>query len=513
VCELGASRVVLCDTMATCKDGGWQVSAPDPTDPACAPSPGSCPSGLADVPVDQSCTPPNIHCDFTDGRCECAQNAPVPGWPAAWKCASVRESFGTWTAKCPMSRPRLGTRCNVPGTSCDYGLCEVHGGNRQKCVPLTDGFAALHYGRWIDQPVDCACPATAPPPNAPCTRGLLACEYGSSPVSACDTIATCIPSSATSVMPNTTGESTWNVFVPDGSPPCATAPADRCPAPGQPIQGMACNSPSLDCDYADKRCECASGPTPQSASTWRCTDPLLAGPGCGPRPHLGTACPQEGLVCNYGACEVARGGDEVCQGVWVGVGWPCYTPSCPPSPPAPGSPCSLGEVCEYGTSNVAGCDTTAMCGDAGPGFVPFPLSGSFPPLPIWLVSGPDAGYASCQASAQSACPASFDTVPRGGGCDGGPAFCDYPQGRCECVAAAGSPGPTWSCQDPAPPCPKPRPRIGSSCAQEGLVCAYGPCGSSDSPTQICRSAVWLPLALDCSLDAGALLGPIDAALQ
>jgi hypothetical protein len=324
------------------------------------------------------------------------------------------------------------------------------------------------------------------------------------------------------------------------------AAADQCPAPGAPVEGVGCGSPSLDCDYADKRCECGRNPTSQSAATWTCTDPLLAGPGCGARPRLGTACPQNGIRCNYGACEVAGGSFEICQGgVWIGEDQPlflppysspsclpptcvlppplispsCLPPTCPPSPPAAGQPCSsVSSTCEYGTSNVTVCDTIATCepdADAGtPGLNPLPIlvPGSFL-RQTWQLIGPNGGDASCQTSAQSGCPASFDTVPRGGDCDGGLPYCDYPQGRCQCAVAAGATGPSWSCQDPAPPCPKPRPRLGSACTQEGLVCAYGPCGGTDSVTQVCRTAVWLPLGLDCSADAASLFGPIDAGLE
>jgi hypothetical protein len=300
--------------------------------------------------------------------------------------------------------------------------------------------------------------------------------------------------------------------VPEGGSPCAPAPAAECPAPGQPIQGMPCNSPSLDCDYADKRCECASGPTPQSAPTWRCSDPLLAGPGCGPRPRLGAACPQDGLVCNYGACEITGGSTESCLGVWRPTGTEptgrpkgsyCSLPPCPPSAPMPGSPCWLPSgLCEYGTSNVAVCDTLAFCSSSGG------------PFGAWQLSDPDAGGASsCQTPPPSGCPASFDIVPRGASCDSAPSFCDYSEGRCRCAAAPGSSGPTWSCQDPRPPCPKPRPRLGSACTQEGLVCGYDSCHNPDGDTQICQAAQWAPLALGCSADAGSALGPIDAGAQ
>jgi hypothetical protein len=537
VCELGQSPVVLCDTLATCKDGAWQLSAPDLTDPACAPASSSCLDAL-DGSVGEPCTAVDVHCDYAGRRCECAQNAPVPGWPATWKCQppSLAGAFGS--EECPTPRPRLGTSCQLAYVSCDYGACQIHGGSQQGCAAVDLRSGAYGPGRWVDQPVDCACPGTAPPPNTPCTYQSLTCEYGSSNVAECDTVAQCNPPLPSLSMPGATGSiGTWMVTAPDGGPPCAAEPAGGCPAAGQPIQGMACDSPSLDCDYSDKRCECATGPTPGSVSTWRCTDPLLAGPGCGPRPRMGAPCPQDGVLCDYGSCDVAGGVAEVCQGIWMPASAdpPCQIPACPPSPPVPGTPCALGGPCEYGTSNVSVCDTIAVCRFVGlqpspdggppvlapPPMLPPPTTDGMAPSPFlpppleigeWTLGNPDGGD-SCQAPDQSGCPPTFDTVPRGAGCVGAPSYCDYPLGRCRCAAAGASPGPIWSCQDPAPLCPKPRPLLGSACAQEGLVCAYGACGSTDGDTEICRSAVWLPIVLDCSLDAGSLFGPIDAALE
>jgi hypothetical protein len=545
VCELGESPVVLCDTLATCKDGAWQLSAPDLTDPACAPASGSCPSSLdaLDGSVGEPCTALDVHCDYAGRRCECAQNAPVPGWPETWMCQPPPLVDPSGTEVCPTPRPRIGTACPIADVSCDYGACQIRGGSQQGCEPFdlaAVDLGALGSGRWVELPIDCACPATAPAPNTPCTRLSVTCEYGSSPVAECDTIAQCNPPLPGVAMTGATwGDGTWMVSAPGGGPPCAAEPAGGCPASGQPIQGMACDSPSLDCDYSDRRCECASGPTPGAVSTWRCTDPILAGPGCGPRARLGTPCPQDGVVCDYGSCEVAGGTAEVCQGIWMpsAPDPPCQIPACPPSVPLPGAPCALGGPCEYGASNVSVCDTIAVCrfvglelpSDGGP-LVPPP-----PPLPPppatdgmvvpllpppdlpqnigeWTLGNPDGGD-SCQTLDPSRCPPSFDTVPRGAGCAGAPSYCDYPLGRCRCAAAEASPGPIWSCQDPAPLCPQPRPRLGSACAQEGLVCAYGACGSTDGDTEICRSAVWLPIVLDCSLDAGSLSGPIDGALE
>jgi hypothetical protein len=480
-CEYGESPVPACDELYTCKGQQWQLVAPDSSDTACAPNADSCPASWSDIPTGMSCAPPNMHCDYSGVRCDCAQNASVLGWPATWWCpltgVLLRGTDGGWTSigACPLPRPRLGTVCHDLGAGCDYGACQIRGGNRQTCVS----------GIWVAQPEECACPATQPDAGDPCMWEGPQCEYGSSPLAQCNTFATCAPPFGPVELAQ------WALSLPEAGPPCSPAPPSQCPAPDQPIEGAACATPSLDCDYGDKRCECATGPSRQSTTaTWRCTDPVLAHTGCGARPHLGTPCPQNGLSCNYGACEIAGGTFEVCLGgVWRQVTPGCV--SCPPSAPEAGTPCTSG-ICEYGTSNVYDCDTIAVCW-------PPPLG---PPMPAWIVSSPDAGGAACQTPPQGMCPASFDAVPRDAGCDGAPSFCDYSQGRCRCAADPGTAGPTWSCQDPAPSCPRPRARLGSDCWQDGLNCAYDPCGGSDGIAQICANGVWTRFPIDCQLDAG-----------
>jgi hypothetical protein len=241
------------------------------------------------------------------------------------------------------------------------------------------------------------------------------------------------------------------------------------------------------------------------------------------------------LLCDYGSCDVAGGSAELCQlGAWTPTFMPsCQIASCPSDLPEAGSPCMFplssgppsqsGSPCEYGTSNVSVCDTIAVCQsvrptDGGPLNVvlPPPTMMVIPPSVMlsgtWELNEPDGGKL-CQAPAQPGCPPSFDSVPRGAGCAGVASFCDYPEGRCRCEAADGSLTATWSCQDPTPPCPTPRARLGSPCTQEGLVCQYGLCGGADTDTQICRNGIWLSLVLDCTLDASSLFGPIDAAVQ
>jgi hypothetical protein len=494
-CEYGNSPIPLCDEVFTCRGRQWQFAAPDLSDPACAPNADSCPPSLSDVATEQSCAPLNIHCDYSGSRCECAQNAPVAGWPASWKCPILEgppiSPFG-----CPAPRPRLGAVCTQLGAACDYGACRIRAGIGQVCLPAGHA-GGNEVGMWVPQTVECSCPVSPPDAGDPCTwLAPTACEYGSSPLAECNRVATC------QVNAGEPPPGQWTVVVPEAGSPCSPAPASQCPPPDQAIEGTPCATPLLDCDYGGSRCECASGPSRLSTTTtWRCTNPELAGLGCGARPRLGSPCPQDGTSCNYGACEIAGGTFEVCdRGVWTQVTPTCV--SCPPTPPEAGTPCTLLAICEYGTSNVYDCDTIALCWPR----IPMPGTPATPPGLAWLVSNPDAGGASCQTPPQGACPASFDAVPRDAGCAGAPSFCDYAQGRCRCAAEPGAPGPTWSCQDPAPSCPKPRPRLGSDCWQRGLTCNYDPCGSSDGIAQICASGVWTRILVNCAaglLDAGS----------
>jgi hypothetical protein len=81
------------------------------------------------------------------------------------------------------------------------------------------------------------------------------------------------------------------------------------------------------CDYPQGRCACTvqAGGVPLDASaeaTWICQDPQG---GCPiPRPRLGTVCPQEGLTCDYGACDIPGGVAENCAGgIWTQAGVAC----------------------------------------------------------------------------------------------------------------------------------------------------------------------------------------------
>ena len=334
------------------------------------------------MPIGTTCTPANRDCDYPQGRCECAQNvAQTPGSPGAWSCASPGSNN-----VCASPRPRLGTACYPEFQRCDYGSCEIRGGTTQEC----------RNGVWIAQPVDCSCPASLPKESTACSRYDLTCEYGSSNLASCNTMASC-----------SLGH--WSLTLPEGGAPCVSAPASACPDAGPSIQGSTCTEAGLDCDYGGIRCECNSGPLSQSETTWRCDEPALAGPGCGPRPLLGRACPQRRLTCDYGSCEIRGGSSVACVDVWLPYGVPCFSnvpvggpfqlDTCSPEPQAGTScfPTNQTLLCEYGTSPLVTCDTVASCNG-----VPGPSGPA-----TWVVTTPDAGDPLLHAGAALPVPGLF----------------------------------------------------------------------------------------------------------
>lgn len=127
----------------------------------------------------------------------------------------------------------------------------------------------------------------------------MQCEYGNNANEGCDDIESC----------TSTG---WS-YPPPGVhlPGCsATCPGSY----GDIAQGQSCPALGLDCSYSEGQCNCA--PLLEGASggpVWQCSAPAGGCPE--PRADLGTACTQEGLSCDYGAC--SGGIAEQCQnGQW-----------------------------------------------------------------------------------------------------------------------------------------------------------------------------------------------------
>ncbi len=134
---------------------------------------------------------------------------------------------------------------------------------------------------------------------------------------------------------------------------------------------------------------------------------------------------------------------------------------CAPSPPSVGAPCDTPplQLCEYGPAFHVECDYVLRCDPAGGWTIEF-----------------DGG---CPFTAQG-CPPSLADIDAGGACmnGAGQSSCDYPGTNCTCAlacAAGAAPSGFWTCfSDSGPGCPWPRPRAGTACTQEGIVCPYAP---------------------------------------
>jgi hypothetical protein len=158
------------------------------------------------------------------------------------------------------------------------------------------------------------CPAALPPAGAPCSGPStgVTCEWGTNPVSECDTVMTC-------------NFYHWEIHIgPNpGGVDCHPAPAASCPPSFASVPRMShCSPYGSYCDYPEGRCACsipAVGGVPVDASAeaiWICPDPGNTCPAR--RPVLGTPCSPDGSPCDYGACTIPGGEAEQCSGgMWV----------------------------------------------------------------------------------------------------------------------------------------------------------------------------------------------------
>jgi hypothetical protein len=160
------------------------------------------------------------------------------------------------------------------------------------------------------------CPTHDPVSKTSCSPQGLECEYGSNPVQACDSVATCA--------------TTWQIAAPSDSK-CSAALGAGCPGTfAGASAGAACSTNGLVCNYPQGRCTCAQsfgGPVILGDAGvqghWACQDPGAAA--CPvPRAPLGSACTPDGLSCDYGTCRVPGGTAEKCAGgIWVPTSVAC----------------------------------------------------------------------------------------------------------------------------------------------------------------------------------------------
>jgi len=166
------------------------------------------------------------------------------------------------------------------------------------------------------------------------------------------------------------------------------------------------------------------------------------------------------------------------------------TTGCPTAQPSAGSACESPTLsCEYGSDPAISCDTVMTCEGTA-----------------WKQTQAPA-TSGCSKTNSAACPATFAaaTGPMGQSC-GAPVSCYYTEARCSCqqvcLGACGAPidvGPaplTWVCDIPTTTgCPIPRPRLGTSCTVDPLVCDYGGC--EGNLTMQCQAGTWLAIGSEC----------------
>ncbi len=126
-CEYGDSFWAVCDVIATCQNGKWQLPPPNMGCPFVQQT--GCPSSFASITPGDSCTQQDTTCAYPEGQCTCEGFCGGVMLPDAsngnsWKCM-------TPDPNCPWPRPRFGSTCS--GTaSCQYDICCA--GSQMQCT-------------------------------------------------------------------------------------------------------------------------------------------------------------------------------------------------------------------------------------------------------------------------------------------------------------------------------------------------------------------------------------------
>jgi hypothetical protein len=167
---------------------------------------------------------------------------------------------------------------------------------------------------------------------------------------------------------------------------------------------------------------------------------------------------------------------------------------CPSDPMlAKGTPCTQTHLeCEYGTNDATYCDAILWC-DGNQWIYRASQSNA---VCTWEQQPPD-----------EACPSEYASVAVDSTCAGPGStgyFCHYPEGNCACTDATRIyPPPAgdrsrmrWICPVPGSGCPATRPRLGATCASEGLACDYGACVIPGTGAVYCSGGHWID-ASDC----------------
>jgi hypothetical protein len=175
--------------------------------------------------------------------------------------------------------------------------------------------AALDSGHPAADAATRPCPAEMPVVGSACSLPYFVCEYGSSPLLACDSLVVC-------------EDGMWTMLPVESDQGACEAPlAPACPATLAEVdQASPCEVVGA-CTYADGACQCViagpgedypdSGAASGVLGAWACVDPACPFP----RPRLGDACSTPNQDCEYVVC----GYSEYCDadGYWMYVDGAC----------------------------------------------------------------------------------------------------------------------------------------------------------------------------------------------
>jgi hypothetical protein len=151
------------------------------------------------------------------------------------------------------------------------------------------------------------CPTALPAPESTCALLGLECEYGTDPRAACRDRAVCYAKLAE-------GEKTWNTIE-------TSCMAQASCGDVAPSTGDACSAKQV-CTFGAETCTCydrneGCGECGAPNFRWACA-PVPSAPCPETRPNLGSACPAEGITCNYGSCEGGGFESFACaSGGWI----------------------------------------------------------------------------------------------------------------------------------------------------------------------------------------------------
>lgn len=157
--------------------------------------------------------------------------------------------------------------------------------------------------------------------------------------------------------------------------------------------------------------------------------------------------------------------------------------SCPAAVPASGAACiATGARCEYGGDPDPQCNVLRECSATG----------------AWTARSEGPSCPTPPASSDARCPRSYGASDV---CGALGTRCGYPEGRCACVDTQVDAGTSrrWACDAPtSTSCPRPRPRLGTSCAREGQTCNYGACVLDGGVQIVCQESTWRLASFSCT---------------